>query len=92
MPRRAIHPLRKKCIEQSWDAELIFADGYDEAILGVGSRNGHAVVVYNSEGIIDILCQRDGMIRDEAEEFFDYNIGGAWIGEGTPFYMIPFKR
>ena len=92
MPRRAIHPLRKECIKLSCDTELVFADGYDEAILGVAIRDGHSVVAYNSEAVIDILCQRDGMDRDEAEEFFDFNIQGAWIGEATPIFVAPVRQ
>jgi hypothetical protein len=25
--------------------------------------------------------------RDEAEEFFDFNIAGAWMGEQTPIIL-----
>jgi hypothetical protein len=27
--------------------------------------------------------KRDKMSREEAEEFFDYNVIGAWMGKGT---------
>jgi hypothetical protein len=49
------------------------------------------VVVYDAEAVIAILCQRDGMERDEAEEFFDYNVQGAWIGESTPLFVTPVR-
>ena len=28
-----------------------------------------------------------GMDLDEAKEFFDFNVAGAWVGEGTPIWM-----
>jgi hypothetical protein len=31
--------------------------------------------------------QRDGMTHEEAIEFFDFNIAGAYVGEYTPIYM-----
>ena len=27
------------------------------------------------------------MTNEEAIEFFEYNIQGAWVGEGTPCYV-----
>ena len=30
---------------------------------------------------------KDGMTRDEAEEYFDFNTQGAWVGEQTPGYL-----
>ncbi len=30
--------------------------------------------------------ERDGMTDEEAIEFFEFNIKGAYMGEGTPLY------
>ena len=32
---------------------------------------------------------RDGMSNDEAIEFFEFNIEGAWMGDTTPLFMHP---
>ncbi len=70
------------------DEELVFADGLDDAIVGVGVRCGQPnVVVYNVQKVIDILMTRDEMSHEEAEEFFSFNIEGAWIGERTPMWL-----
>lgn len=67
---------------------LVALDGLDAALIGVSSRCGQAsCLVYSSERIIRILVERDGMTRDEAEEFFDFNIAGAYMGERTPFFL-----
>jgi len=61
---------------------------FDEAIVGVADRIGMpTVVVYDSSKVIDILCERDGMDREQATEFYEFNILGAYVGERTPMHM-----
>jgi hypothetical protein len=31
--------------------------------------------------------ERDGMDEDEAEEYFEFNVTGAWVGHGTPVFV-----
>ena len=31
--------------------------------------------------------ERDGMTRDDAEEFFQFNTVGSWVGEKTPIFI-----
>ena len=66
---------------------LLFADGYDEAILGIAELNGNACVVYDRAKVIKILRSRDGMTRADAEEFFSYNVAGAFLGESSPIFL-----
>ena len=59
---------------------------FDEAIIGVAERIGmEAVVAYDIDKIIKILA-RD-MTEEEAVEYFDFNIIGAYVGERTPVYI-----
>jgi len=61
---------------------------FDEAILGVAERIGMSpIVAYDTAKIIDILCERDGMEDDEAAEFFEFNIAGAYVGDRTPIFI-----
>ena len=87
MSRRKNPSLRKCCIELAPDEPLVFADGYDEAILGIAWREGAPVVAYSTDTILATLCRCERMERDEAQEFFDFNILGAWVGEQTPFFV-----
>jgi len=73
--------LMKNILENFED--LLVADGYDEAILGVSSKE---IVIYSIPKILEIL-QKDGMDEDEALEFFEFNIEGSYVGEKTPIYM-----
>lgn len=69
---------------------MMRAVGLDDAIIGVGQRCGDVnVIVYDSQKIVDILVERDGMNREEAWEYFEFNILGAYVGESTPMYLLP---
>lgn len=80
--KKHIQDLKERIEEINPDAML--ADGLDEALAGFDSK-GRAI--YHIEEILGILMQRDGMSEEEAQEFFDFNIEGAYVGEYTPIYM-----
>lgn len=65
--------------------ELLTLDGFDEAILGVVERCDLLVVCYDRNKILEILM-RD-MNLDEAMEYYEFNILGAYMGELTPVYL-----
>ena len=68
--------------------DALMCDGFDDAIIGIAERiNLGPVVAYDVDKMIDIMVQRDGMTHEEAIEFFDYNIIGAWMGEFTPVFI-----
>lgn len=76
------------------DPEILFADGFDSALMGHVERcNQPPIAVYDVEKCIRAL-ERQGMARDEAEEYFEFNVAGAWVGDRTPawFYRIPKDR
>lgn len=64
----------------------MFADGFDEAILGVDSSNER--VIYSYKKCLEILMERDDMSKDEAIEFFAFNVIGSFMGEKTPIYCF----
>lgn len=66
--------------------EAMFWDGLDDAIIGTAERINLSVVAYDIDKIIDILM-KDGMDYEEAIEYYDVNINGAWIGELTPVHI-----
>jgi hypothetical protein len=72
---------------------LLKMDGFDDCIVGVCERYGmDAVIAYDKDKVIDKLVTRDGMTRDEAEEFFSYNQIGAWMGEKTPVFVTLINK
>lgn len=69
------------------DTEIMIADGLDEAIVGVTSTDDEVYnAVYSEEKCIQVF-EKQGMSREEAEEFFEYNTRGAYMGPGTPIYI-----
>lgn len=69
---------------------MLKANGLDDAIIGYGSQPGSDyVIVYDAQKIVDILVDRDGMEREEAWEYFYFNIEGAYVGRLTPIYVYP---
>ena len=63
-------------------------DGLDEAIVDICSRFGRQpLLAYSIPKVIGILMKRDWMSEEEAQEFFDFNIIGAYVGEGTPVFL-----
>lgn len=88
MPPKIIQPARQACLALIDSEEsLLFAEGYDDAIMGIAELNGTASVVYDSAKVVKILRSRDGMTRADAEEFFAYNVAGAFLGESSPIFL-----
>ena len=68
--------------------DVLLADGFDEAFIGMCERFGmEPVAAYDRNRCIEILVQRDEMTYEEAEEFFTFNVIGAWVGDGTPVFL-----
>tara|TARA_B100000963_G_scaffold348966_1_gene357326 strand:- start:184 stop:414 length:231 start_codon:yes stop_codon:yes gene_type:complete len=69
------------------------ADGFDEAIIGVGSRCGSEdVLIYDYSKCVSILVKRDGMSLDEAVDYMEFNVVGAYVGETTPVFMTEYEK
>lgn len=66
---------------------ILKAEGFDGAILGLGRRCGQSdLLVYDADKCVAILM-KDGMTDEEAMEYFEYNVVGSWMGEGTPIFL-----
>lgn len=67
---------------------MLKADGFNDAIIGVGCRcSKDDILIYDTDKIISILIKKDGMTFEEALEYFNFNILGSWVGEGTPMFL-----
>ena len=68
------------------DPELLFADGFDDCIIGMTINDkGLAVVLYSSSKVITKL--EDDMSYPDACDYFYFNIKGAYVGERTPVFL-----
>ena len=93
------HELNKRVnirdtLAEEWDTDLLFLsdEEFDEAIIGVAERIGQsAVVAYDTTKLVEILSRT--MSVDEAYEYFEFNILGAYVGERTPMFVTTaFKQ
>ena len=70
------------------DERLVKADGLEDAIIGVGSRmNMPDVLIYSYNKCVKIFMEKEGWTHEEAIEWMDYNVVGAWVGETTPIFV-----
>lgn len=67
------------------DPEIIIADGFDDCLIGITVVDGEWVALYNAFSIVSKLAQE--MDWDEALDYFEYNILGAYVGPKTPEYV-----
>ena len=68
--------------------EALTIDGADEALIGVAERcSQESVAIYSYEKLVDHFMS-DGMSADEAREWINFNILGAWMGPHTPIVMV----
>ena len=70
-------------------SKTLKADGFDTCVIGLGSRIGMPIpiLVYDYEKCAQLLVDRDGMTIEEAYEYMEFNVLGAWVGEGTPMFV-----
>jgi len=66
---------------------LALPSRYDVAMVGVVNRIGTTAICYDESKVIEVLMNEDGMEYEEAREFYEFNILGAWVGESTPFFL-----
>ena len=74
---------REKILAFVPDEELLFADGFDDAIIGLDTQDLR--VVYSKQKMISILEPQMGL--DDAIEYLEYNTWCAFVGEQTPIYV-----
>lgn len=67
--------------------EAITYFSLDSAIVGITLYQGVFVLVYSYDLLVEEFISQ-GMERECAEEWVDYNILGAYLGTGTPVVVI----
>ena len=78
----------RKEIELTYqDIPLLFADGFDKAIVGVSRTFNKLSIGYDTNKCIKILMSRDNMTQLEAVEYFEFNVVGSYVGEHTPSFI-----
>lgn len=71
---------------------MIFIHGHKNALIGratVWDTSGTTEhrAVYSGNTIVEDLVKRDGMTYEDALEYIEYNIEGAYVGPQTPIIV-----
>lgn len=74
------------------DDTILLADGFEEGLIGYVEIFSKTIALYDREKCIQTLINRDGMTREDAEEFFEYNVTGSYVGEKTPAFATILKK
>ena len=67
--------------------QTLLADGFEDALLGYGHQFNKIIAIYDYHRCVKILIARDGMSEDEALEYMDFNVIGAYVGDHTPVFL-----
>jgi hypothetical protein len=73
-------------IERYQDEEILIADGFDEAVIGIDTKSMR--LIYSYKKCIHILM--NNMSHADAVEYMDYNVLDAYVGEKTPIWCYDF--
>lgn len=77
----------------SVDEEILLADGFDEALIGIVTIGGGKILaLYDVAKCMSILITDQGMSPDNALEYFEFNVANAYVGEKTPAFAMIYRR
>lgn len=68
------------------ECEALLLDGFGKALLGLGTQYDHEVAIYDYERCVAVLLKQ-GMDREDAIEYLEFNTAGAWVGPHTPILL-----
>jgi hypothetical protein len=66
---------------------MMFADGFEEALVGVVRRFNETWPLYDYAKCLEVL-QEANLSQEEAIEYMEYNVLGAYLGEETPCFAV----
>ena len=68
---------------------MMKAEGLDSAIIGIGEQFDRPDrLIYDYDKCIDILKKNNNWDDEEAIEWMEFNIKGAYVGETTPIFKV----
>lgn len=73
-----------KIITENHD-HILFIEGFEDALIGVGRHSGYPVAIYDECMCIEILAKQ--MSFEKALEYLNENIDECYIGESAPVFL-----
>lgn len=95
-----MEPIEIKNTIAEYNEDALFIDGLDgdkeafnNALIGMGGRCGMTgIAIYDSEKVKEILMNKYEMDYENATEWYEYNIIGAYAGENTPLFVDDLRE
>jgi len=81
---KAIRKIVNEFADNMGDEEILVADGFDAAIIGI-TEGMEPVVAYDWDKCVEILCK--DMSYEDAVEHMSFNVTGAYVGSRTPIFI-----
>lgn len=82
---RLLSELLDELLDDNPDA--LYLPGFETAFIGISRRCGQpALATYDRALCIQVLIG-EGMSGEDAEDYFEYNVQGSWVGEHTPVIL-----
>ena len=78
----------KQELSDIYGKELIFADGFDDAIIGVAAGFDSARVVYCYTSMVEVMMKDNSMSYEDALDWVEFNTIGSYVGKNTPIYVM----
>lgn len=72
--------------------DAMIADGFESAYIGYTTGVMGTVAVYDCDLCVESLVKDEGMSREEAVEYLEFNTFSAYVGEGTPLFVVRRKN
>lgn len=84
-------PALDSLMDRLADAEALLLEPqecFNKALIGIAERgDGMLVAAYDEEKCIAALQQYNGWDYDEAQEWFEFNTKGGYVGENSPVFV-----
>jgi len=65
---------------------LLLPEEFDDALMGYTDQDETKVAIYSAEKVVEAL-QQDGLSYEDAYEYYEFNIAGAYMGRNTPLFL-----
>ena len=73
-----------RILKQFEDHVFLKADGFDDAVIGIDEESYR--LIYSVSKCLEILMI--DMSEEDAYQYFNYNVSGAYVGDKTPIWCI----
>lgn len=87
----SLRVLIDKYIADNWpDEEILLADGLDPALIGFSADSpaSRMRAIYDYDACLtQLLITNPEWLPEDAQEWLDYNVLGAYVGDTTPLFV-----